>query len=66
MPIHEYACASCGETFEELILRASDEADLRCPRCGGREPARQLSSPAGTSGSRGKGGASPRACGPFS
>ncbi len=33
MPIHEYRCADCEKTFEELILRRSDEEEVACPAC---------------------------------
>ena len=32
MPIYEYHCADCGQTFEALV-RA--EGTVRCPDCGG-------------------------------
>ncbi len=63
MPIYEYACAPCGKSFEELVIRKSDEAEVKCPSCGGRDVARQMSRPAAAR----TGGASPapaRACGP--
>ncbi len=64
MPIYEYAC-TCGKVFEELILRKSDEAELACPACKGREVSRQMSRPAAARIGGGGGGASPApACGP--
>lgn len=64
MPIYEYACAPCGKSFEELIIRKSDEADVKCPSCGGAEVSRQISRPAAVGG--GGGGSFPAApsCGP--
>ena len=32
MPIYEYACKSCGETFE-VFLNASDKPVKKCPAC---------------------------------
>jgi putative FmdB family regulatory protein len=62
MPIYEYAC-TCGERFEELVARSSQQADVACPACGSREVARQLSRPAAPpSGDRG--GRPARDCGP--
>ena len=29
MPIYEYTCVPCGRSFEELVPRRSDEADVR-------------------------------------
>jgi putative FmdB family regulatory protein len=66
MPIYEYACAPCGKTFEELVLRKSDEAEVRCPACGSADVGRQMSRPAAarTSGGGGGGFAPPSSCGP--
>jgi len=63
MPIYEYACATCGKSFEELIVRKSDEAEVACPACRGRRVSRLLSRTASprTGGSGGGAGAS---CGP--
>jgi len=65
MPIFEYACAACDEKFETLILRKSDEAEVACPRCEGREVERVVSRPAATQAS-GTAGSARRApgCGP--
>ncbi len=65
MPIYEYACTPCGKTFEELILRRSDESEVRCPSCGSAEVGRRMSRPAATRGSGGGGGGfAPPSCGP--
>lgn len=40
MPIYDFTCGSCGETFEELV-RNPDDRPL-CPVCGG-ETDKQLS-----------------------
>jgi putative FmdB family regulatory protein len=63
MPIYEYACTRCDKGFEELIVRGSDEAEVKCPACGARELTRQMSRPAATRGAASGGGAPP-ACGP--
>ena len=63
MPIYEYACDPCGKSFEELVLRKSDEAEVRCPKCGSGEVARKMSRPAAAR--VGAGGSSPGpSCGP--
>ncbi len=65
MPIYEYACAPCGKSFEELVIRKSDEAEVKCPACGSADVARQMSRPAATRG--GSGGGEPYSapsCGP--
>jgi putative FmdB family regulatory protein len=43
MPIFEYKCASCGNRFEKLIRRESDESGLTCPACGAEAPEKELS-----------------------
>jgi putative FmdB family regulatory protein len=44
MPLYEYECQSCRETFE-LIQKFSDPPAEHCPRCGG-PVTKLLSSPA--------------------
>ncbi len=60
MPLYEYRCDACDQTFEEL--RSSSEADaaIECPSCESRRTARKLSRFASGAGSPGsaKGGAS--------
>jgi putative FmdB family regulatory protein len=56
MPIYEYQCSRCEHVFEELILRASDEAELACPSCQQDEPVRILSAAAVSSGGGDVGG----------
>jgi len=43
MPMYEYRCRKCGESFEELVRNAEDEAALVCPACGAKQPERCLS-----------------------
>jgi putative FmdB family regulatory protein len=66
MPIYEYACTPCGKTFEELVLRKSDEAEVRCPGCGSADVGRKMSRPAASrsSGAGGGGFSPPAGCGP--
>ncbi|MEK6602035.1 MAG: zinc ribbon domain-containing protein [Candidatus Binatota bacterium] len=67
MPIYEYRCRHCENSFEELVL-SSPEA-IACPSCAGREVERQLSvfsSPedrAGKGGGGGGCGCTPSTCG---
>ena len=56
MPIYEYACQDCGKSFEELIVRRSDEAEVACPACKSRQVGRQMSAPAAYGGGGGGGG----------
>lgn len=42
MPIYEYVCTACGQTFEELVRGDTDGAP-RCPGCRSQNVQRQLS-----------------------
>ena len=42
MPIYEYACATCGKTFEHLARTLSDKP-AKCPSCGAKKLSKQLS-----------------------
>jgi putative FmdB family regulatory protein len=64
MPIYEYACGECSKSFEEFVIRRSDEAEVRCPKCQSRKVARQMSRPAATRSGGGGGGRSGPGCGP--
>lgn len=44
MPIYEYKCRACGETFESYRSIAADDAEVKCPKCGCKNPYRVLSS----------------------
>ena len=41
MPIYEYKCTKCNESFEELVL--SSDKEIRCPKCDANEVEKQLS-----------------------
>jgi putative FmdB family regulatory protein len=41
MPIYEYRCKSCEETFEQLML--SSRAKPACPHCGSNQAEKLLS-----------------------
>ncbi len=34
MPIYEYWCPECRETFEKLRPMNSNDSEVSCPRCG--------------------------------
>ncbi len=56
MPIREYRCDPCQETFELLRFPSEErEGDPPCPRCG-ETMIRQISAPARASGDGGYGG----------
>jgi len=42
MPIYEYQCRKCGHTFDHLARTLTDTAKT-CPKCGARNPAKQVS-----------------------
>ena len=52
MPIFEYKCGKCGETFESFSQRAIATKPPVCPTCGSKDAERVLSVFAG----RGEGG----------
>ena len=61
MPLYEYSCDDCGETFEALV-RGSEAP--RCPKCEGVSLKQLLSVTAAPSGSSaGSGDADPGTCG---
>lgn len=43
MPMYEYRCQSCGETYEQLRRMAEADSDLICPHCGSVQVERQVS-----------------------
>jgi len=44
MPIYSYKCHECGETFDILIIKNSEEP--KCPKCGCTKVEKQLTAPA--------------------
>jgi len=44
MPIYTYKCQKCGETFDFLIMKKSEEPT--CPKCGAVKVEKQLTAPA--------------------
>ncbi|MDW8408631.1 MAG: zinc ribbon domain-containing protein [Anaerolineae bacterium] len=43
MPIFEYECPDCGDSFEKLVRSTSSTAKVVCPQCGSVKPRRKLS-----------------------
>ncbi len=41
MPIYEYTCTQCGNTFEKLVFTPS--APIECPKCAGHDVKKQFS-----------------------
>jgi len=58
MPMYEYRCPDCGQSYEQLRRMSEADKDLECPNCGSPRPQRQVSKFACGSGSGG--GCSPR------
>jgi len=43
MPIYEYKCRKCGELFEQFVSGDKTDADVKCPKCGAKNPERRIS-----------------------
>jgi putative FmdB family regulatory protein len=52
MPTYEFACQSCGKSFEELVWSSSEIDEIVCPQCGSRSVKRKVSGFAAIGGSR--------------
>jgi len=68
MPIYEFSCQACGRVFDLLVL-AGDQAELKCPDCGGQDIVKLMSAASHTFGQSnykcqgGPGGVTTRNCG---
>jgi putative FmdB family regulatory protein len=43
MPLYEYRCQACGDTFETLRGAHDKDADVECPQCGEKRAERLIS-----------------------
>jgi putative FmdB family regulatory protein len=43
MPIFEFVCTDCEETFEDLVLSVSKIDEVVCPTCGGSKVKKKMS-----------------------
>jgi putative FmdB family regulatory protein len=43
MPIYEYKCPSCGEKFEAHRKITDSDSELKCLKCGKKQPQRIFS-----------------------
>ncbi len=43
MPIFEYICQECGESFEKLILFSAASAQATCPHCSSNQTKKKIS-----------------------
>ena len=53
MPIYEYRCSNCGNTFEIFWRMQDGDRQLRCPDCESEEVERLLSAFATSGGGAG-------------
>ena len=44
MPIYEFKCNKCGNSFEQLIFSSDEEEKLACPLCGESDTCKLMSS----------------------
>lgn len=58
MPMYEYRCEACGQTYEQLRRMSEADSNLQCPHCGSTQVERQVSACAigGCGGGAGAGG----------
>ena len=43
MPIYEFDCHECGDTFDKLVRSASRISEVTCPTCDSHEVKKRLS-----------------------
>ncbi len=43
MPIYEYACPSCGSTFDKLVRFSEADQIPTCPDCGEKDTRKKIS-----------------------
>lgn len=43
MPIYEFSCESCNQSFETMTTMNSRDAKVPCPHCNSKKTARKLS-----------------------
>jgi putative FmdB family regulatory protein len=43
MPIFEFTCERCGESFEELVRSANDTSKVICPKCSSNQVEKKVS-----------------------
>ncbi|MDH5478539.1 MAG: zinc ribbon domain-containing protein [Nitrospinota bacterium] len=43
MPIYEYQCSDCANSFEVMHLNAESYKSLECPKCHSRQVSREMS-----------------------
>jgi putative FmdB family regulatory protein len=63
MPIYEYNCQACGESFEKFVRSIQASGQVTCPACGGQQVKKSFSV-FGTARSSGPSPAAATACAP--
>ena len=51
MPLYEYRCETCGETFEKMVAFSQANGSPECPHCHGSQTRKQISTFATRGGS---------------
>jgi putative FmdB family regulatory protein len=68
MPIYEFQCRKCGQTFEMLFRSQDKQSGIACPKCKSPRTQRKLSAFSGKIGNTSTGGGcgscSATSCGP--
>ena len=63
MPLYEYDCEECGESFELLVRSPGQQGEVTCPKCGSARTRKAISL-FGCSAKRGNAAAAAPSCGP--
>lgn len=66
MPIYEFDCHDCGESFDKLVRSASRVSEVTCPSCASPEVKKKLSlfSSKVSGGTRSSAAGAPANCAP--
>lgn len=65
MPVYEYVCPQCGNTFEKRVSFSDSDKRQPCPQCGNEHARRRISLIGGVSGGSSQTAVSAApACGP--
>jgi putative FmdB family regulatory protein len=63
MPLYEFTCTQCDQTFEQLVRSAKWEGEAACPHCGSKKLQKALSVFASATAPSGGAAAPVGACG---
>jgi putative FmdB family regulatory protein len=44
MPIYEYVCEACEQSFEKLVRSSTKQSDITCPSCESQDVRKKMSS----------------------